>query len=53
MYVYCMSVRKTIRITQEMEERIKNLVGSGGYITQMEVIRIALNKGLNELEKKC
>ena len=45
-----MSVRKTIRITDETETRIKNLVDAGGFLTQMEVIRIALNKGLSILE---
>lgn len=45
-----MSVRKTIRITKETEDRIKKLMKSGYYMTQIEVIRIALNKGLEILE---
>ena len=45
-----MSVRKTIRISDKANTRIKELVKAGGYLTQIEVIRIALNKGLDVLE---
>lgn len=47
-----MSVRKTIRISEDMDKRIKKIMNDSGCVTQNEVIRIALNKGLNVLEKK-
>ena len=47
-----MPIRKTIRITKQAEDRIKKLVKTGKYLTQIEVIRIALNKGLDILEKE-
>lgn len=47
-----MSKRKTIRITDKTEKRILKLVKDGHYITQIEVIRIALNKGLDVLERQ-
>jgi len=52
LYVLVMSIRKTIRITKQAEDRIKKLVKTGKYLTQIEVIRIALNKGLDILEKE-
>jgi len=44
--------RQTIRIKRKTKERIKALVKLGEYITEAEVIRTALEVGLNELESR-
>jgi len=56
MYVVIMSQKKlhrqTIRIPQLLKQRLTKILRSGEYANESELIRRALNIGLNILEKK-
>jgi len=43
-------MRKTIRISKPQDKRIKKLVKSGEFVTESEVIRLAITLGLNLIE---
>ena len=43
-------IRKNLQITQEMQERISWIQQKGNFLNESEVLRLALSKGLPELE---
>ena len=43
--------RKTIRIPKKTQERMKDLMKLGIWVTESELIRRALEKGVTEIER--
>jgi Arc/MetJ-type ribon-helix-helix transcriptional regulator len=56
MYVSCMSINKNIKKTIYLNKiqckRLDIIVNLGYYATESELIRMALNIGLDSIEKK-
>lgn len=44
-------VRKTIRISTKTKDQLKNLMTSGQWLKESELIRQALNMGLYQIKK--